>query len=293
MDAPAKSVAVFYPDIGEPYRRVFLAVIQGIEEQLGGKVFALPTTGQLPSLELEKELLRRDIKALIALGRNGLRQAAAQDKVRPVLGGGVVSLTEDSWRVWPLQSLAPDPAAIFGRLKSLLPQTRRVITIFESKQSDWLVRSAKDGARSFGMELVAVPATDLKSAALAYRDWLSKMDSQRDALWLLQDTVTVDESIILPMVLEECWAKRIVLFSSNLGHVRKGALFALYPDNLMMGRSLGRQLQELMANGVQSATPGLRGLKDLNWALNIRTAGHIGMRADVQRLGADLIFPEP
>lgn len=291
-ELPASEIAVLYPEMGQPYLGVFLSIVSGIESQLGGKVFAMPVTGGSSSSDLDRELSRRETKVLIALGRNGLRMASQLDKSRPVLGGGVISVAEEQSRVWPIQSLTPDPAMLLARLRSLLPLTRRVVVVYEPKQSEWLIRLAKEAAKSMGMEIMSAVATDLKAAALAYREFFPKMDPLRDALWLLQDAGTVDDAVILPMVLEECWSRRLPLLSNNPGHVRKGALFALYADNHAMGRGLGKQALELAKGGGQALAPGLRTLKELNWAINTRTAGHVGVRGDVLRLGADLMFPE-
>ena len=51
----------------------------------------------------------------------------------------------------------------------------------------------------------------------------------------------------VPMALEAAWKRRLVVFSSNPLHVKRGTLFALYPDHELMGSALAdlaiRQIQ--------------------------------------------------
>ena len=74
---PAAALGVLYPDIGEPYRSIFTKIIEGIEQQAKGRVasFAVGTATIGP--ELATELRRRELRVVIALGRNGLKAAVA------------------------------------------------------------------------------------------------------------------------------------------------------------------------------------------------------------------------
>lgn len=186
-----------------------------------------------------------------------------------------------------VQSLAPDPALLFARLKSFMPGAKRVIVVYDPKQNEWLIRLAKDAAKAQGLELVALDADDLKTAVRRYQDVMGSMNGRRDVLWLPQDSTTVEESAVL----REAWNQSFVVFSSNVVHVRRGALFSLYPDNTEMGRFLaGAALASLQGNGAPQR--GIQTLKQVLTAVNTRTAEHLGidLRASQQRI--HLIFPE-
>lgn len=284
-------IAVLYPDIGEPYRSVFSKIIEGIEENTQAKVTSYAVGNNFNAEALSGELKRLDIRVVIALGRNGLRAANTLDKEIGVITGGVVSVPDADVRDGAILSLAPDPALLFARLKTLSPKTQRVFVVFEPRQNGWLIKLAKDAARNQGIELVAQEAGDLKSALGIYQSFFATADPRRDALWLPQDSSTVDESLVLPLVLQESWARNIPVFSSNVSHVRRGALFALYPNNKELGRNLANS-----ALGLAGGNPAVRGvlpLRDVLAAFNTRTASHLGLTlSSSQQRSFDLLFPE-
>lgn len=284
-------IAVLYPDIGEPYRSVFSKIIEGIEENTQAKVTSYAIGNNFNAQAISGELKRQDIRVVIALGRNGLKAANALDKEIGIIAGGVISAPEADVRGGAILSLAPDPALLFARLKALSPKTQRVFVVFEPRQNAWLIKLAKEAARAQGIELVSQEAGDLKSALGIYQNIFATADPRRDALWLPQDSATVDESLVLPLVLQESWSRGVPVFSSNVSHVKRGALFALYPNNMELGRNLA-----VSAIGIASGNPPVRGvlpLRDVLTAFNTRTASHLGLTPPtVLQQGFDLLFPE-
>jgi putative ABC transport system substrate-binding protein len=75
-------------------------------------------------------------------------------------------------------------------------------------------------------------------------------------------------------------------------HVRKGVLFALYPNNVELGRNLANLAVSILSG--EAPRRGITPLREVHTALNMRTAGHIGLNIvpRVQR-GFDFIYPEP
>ena len=289
--AARANLAVIYPDIGEPYRSVFGAIIDGVEERAQGKVHGIriPLGGSPPGLS--DELRRRDVKVVIALGRSGLKAAANLDKQFTVVAGGVLSVPEsEAEGVW-VQSLAPEPALLFAKLKAFAPFVRRVVVVHDPRQNDWLIQLAREAAKAQSLELLVLEADDLKSAVRRYQEQLGSLHPKRDALWLLQDSTTVEESNVLPLVLRESWRQSLVVFSSNAMHVRRGALFALYPDNIEIGRFLADAALATLQSGAQSSR-GIQALKQVLTVVNTRTAAHLGLdlRASQQRI--HLVYPE-
>jgi putative tryptophan/tyrosine transport system substrate-binding protein len=287
---PARSIAVLYPDIGEPFRSIFAKMIEGIEEQARGRVTSFAVGSSANAQELSQELRRQEIRVVIALGRNGMRAAAALDRDIGIVAGGVLSVPESDARGLTVHSLAPDPALLFGQLKSLVPGARRVVVVHDPRQNAWLVRRAREAAKAHGLEVVAHEAEDLKTAIRFYQEAFAAADPRRDVLWLPQDTTTVDESTVLPLVLQEAWNRNVAVFSSSVAHAKRGALFSLYPNNVELGRSLAGSALGLMsgAGGVRGVLP----LKEVLVAVNVRTANHLGIQLG-GRQRFDLVFPEP
>ncbi|MBH2016338.1 MAG: hypothetical protein I8H88_07630 [Burkholderiales bacterium] len=285
------NLAVIYPDIGEPYRSVFGAIIEGVEDRARGKVsgISIPMAGNRPGIS--EELRKRDVKAVIALGRSGLKAAANLDKQFTVVAGGVLSVPESEAQSMLVQSLAPEPALLFAKLKAFAPFVKRVVVVHDPRQNDWLIRLAREAARAQSLELVALEAEDLKSAVRRYQEQLGSLHPKRDALWLPQDTTTVEDSTVLPLVLRESWGQNLVVFSSNAMHVRRGVLFSLYPDNVEIGRFLaGAALAPLQPGG--QAPRGIQALKQVLTAVNTRTAEHLGLDLGASQQRIHLVFPE-
>ncbi len=290
-DEATRAIAVIYPDIGEPYRTVFTTILEGIESRAHARVPSYAVGASSSSQELAAELRRRDIKAVVALGRNGMKLASGLDRQLDVVAGGVLSVPESDAQGMAVHTLAPDPALLFTRLKTLVPTARRVIVVYDPRQNAWLIKLAQEAARTLGMELVALEAGDLKTAIRLYQDILSAADPRRDVLWLPQDSTTVEDSAVLPLVLKQAWDQNLVLFSSSVAHVKRGALFSLYPDNLELGRTLAQWALSPPVGG--GAAKGVQPLKDVLMAVNTRTANHLGINLRASSLRFNLVFPEP
>ena len=282
-------IAVIYPDIGEPYRSVFNQIIEGIQDKAKGRVANFPVGSNVDVRELQDSLRRQDARVVIALGRQGMKVAHSLEGDIGVVVGGVLSASEEEIRSSQVNSLSPDPALLFSRLKNMMPKARRILTVYDPRQNEWLMRLAKEAAREQGMELVTYPAQDLRAAMHAYQQVLLEMDASRDALWLPQDATTVEDSVVMPLLLKESWERNLAVFSSSFGHVRRGVLFSLYPDNVDLGRSLAGSALNMLASGDNAA--GLTPLREVLMAVNLRTARHLGV--NTSRLqGFDMAFPE-
>ncbi|HZX29426.1 MAG TPA: ABC transporter substrate binding protein, partial [Telluria sp.] len=207
-----------------------------------------------------------------------------------VLAGGALLLS-DADNINGI-SLTPDPALLFARLRSLLPEARRVLVVFDPRKSEWLIRIARDAARGQGLELVATEARDLSQAARVYTNLFASAEPHRDAVWLPHDNTTVEEGTLLPLILKQSWDSGVPVFSSNMLHVKKGALFAMTPNNVELGRTLASSALGLMAG--EPRKRGVQPLRELHAAINLRTASHMGLSIGQQQQRTfDYIFPEP
>lgn len=270
------TVAVLYPDLGDPYRKVFLEIIRGIETELQRPVKAYLLDDEPTPQSLAIQLKQDGVDVAIALGRAGYAAAKTLSGSLPVVIGAVLVAPGQAEQGLSGISLIPDPAILFTRLRELVPNAREVTVIYDPASKGEEIARARDAAKLHGLNFNALPATDLRLAAAIYHKLLLDLKDGSVAIWLPQDNATMDDQALLPLVLREAWNKSFVVFSSNLDHVRKGALFSLYPDNAGMGRSLGA-----MARGRVRPQPSRGGaiepLRDVQIAVNLRTADHLGL----------------
>lgn len=292
--AEEPSVAVLYPEVRDPYRGVFLEIVRGIETELKQPVRQyLLKSGEDTSPSLIERLKADGIDVVVSLGQAGLSAAKPISAAFPVVIGAVfVSPGQETQGISGI-SLTPDPEVLFGRLKVLVPDAKEVTVIYDPRQKAWEIARAQSAAQARGLTLKALPADDLHLSAQLFRDTLLEIRDDSIAIWLPQNNAAMDEATILPVVLKEAWDKQFVVFSSNLDHVRKGALFSLYPDNFRMGRSLAAMARGRAQTGVpQDAS--IEPLRDLLIAVNLRTAEHLGLSlANPAKVKFDLTFPQP
>lgn len=287
--AETQHIAVFYPDIKAPYRDVFLDIIEGIEEVAKDSIKLYDIGEKFDEKALRQSLERERIDVIIALGRRGLNAARGLSGEFDVIAGAVFLNPDEMSDLSGGISLNPDPEKLFKRLKELAPRVKHVSVVYNPQHSAWLIKRADRAAAEHGLSLNAVPAANLKKAASTYRDLIRSADNSQ-AIWLLQDSSIIDHRVLLAMILEKAWDKQFVVFSGNPGHVRKGALFSLYPNNLGMGRSLGSiAINRRQAGKIKDETLPVR---DLLIAVNSRTAKRLDLRLrNAAMREFDLVFP--
>jgi len=283
-------IAVFYPDIGEPYRAIFTEIISGIEAKVNAPVTSYPVSAGTDISALKNSLNNQNTKVIIALGRQGMNTAELFDNHVKIVVGGVLSVPENGTDDQPVISLTPDPELLFARMKALMPSMKRVFVVYDPAYNSWLMTLAESSAQAQGLELVAYKAQNLRKAVGFYQQIFSHADSRSDALWLPQDPTTVEDSSILPLVLQDSWNNDLAVFSSNFGYVQRGVLFSLYPDNTGLGKRLAGLAQKILITG-DYGVHGLMPLRDVRGAVNTRTAKHLAI--DTSRLTSfDKIIPE-
>jgi putative ABC transport system substrate-binding protein len=289
--AASPTVAVFYPEIREPFKAIFKDIIRGIESGFVGEVKQYELKKDYDSTYLKNWIQEEGIDLVIALGRRAQNATEKVAKDIPIVIGGVRTAPESNQDNLVGITLAPDPEILFGQLKKMAPDVTNITVVYSARRNGWLIEYARSAASAQGLELTALAAVDLHEAAALYRNILKLQSGATNAIWLLQDPATVDERAILPHVLEEAWNKRLVLVSNNPAHVARGVLFALYPDNVSMGATLGALALQTLENGNKGRL-GMRPLQDVSIAVNVRTAEHLGLKlTKKQQSEFDLLFP--
>jgi putative tryptophan/tyrosine transport system substrate-binding protein len=172
-------------------------------------------------------------------------------------------------------SLVVDPALMFAELKKLVPTLKRVFVAYEPEHDGWFIERAKTEARAFGLELQAEKAADLIQGGEQYGHFVQTAMPETDAIWLTLNNTIIDDSSVVPYVIEKGWFRRITIFSNKLAHAEWGVLFATYPDTTRLGRRLGDRALELAEHPERRL--GIETLQDIKIAVNGRIARHLGV----------------
>ncbi len=281
----ATQLAVLYPEVREPYRSVFQTILRGIDSENPSTIRHYPLPKDFQADQVKQWVSRERPASVIALGSRGFRAAQQLDSNIPIVAGSVLMPPGSL----PGISLAASPKRLFNELKNLVPDARRIFVVYSPAMNGWLIKDARRAAAARGLELQAYPAEDLREAVTLYRDLIKKTVRGHDAIWLPLDHITSDDRVVLPMLLEAAWTRKFVLFSSKPGHAQKGALFSFSPDNFALGKRLA-QMATAAANSRQSAA--LVPMQDLQMAVNLRTAAHLGLNFSAEQQEAiKLKFP--
>lgn len=281
-ETSAKAV-VIYPSLRPPYARVFDDILEGITQSFEGELTLVAVSDNLSRLPMAEE---QQPDVVIALGNNGYEVARGSlaQGVPLVLAG--VSSTEAASH--PGVSVLPDPRVVFVNLQMLAPAVNHLHILIREEEQELYSRWIEEAAGQEQIRVTLHRCVNFHSCAEAVR-YITTLDLGRsDGLWLA-DPGAVDNAI-LGIILENAWNRRFAVISSNPSHVRRGVLFALYPNNLRMGETLGNIANRVVAG--EQGSEGIEPLRDVHLAVNLRTGSRIGLVFDRDVRGRiDLAFP--
>ena len=276
----ADELLVLYPNVRAPFSKVFDDIAMGAKENFEGKS---TLKGVSKGDTADKILRKKEPDVVIALGSRSLKSLENVQHQVPVVLGAVSNQQHD----FPGISMVPDPKVILDKLLLISPTVGRIHVVKKNNGSSLQLEGAADFLSAESKELIIHETTDLREAASIYAELIDRAN-EGDAIWILQDGSYVNNAI-LSLLLDAAWNKNLVVFSSNPLHVKRGALFAVYPDNKKMGGSLGQLANQVLVESVQ---PGMRPLQDVLLAVNERTGNHLGITLTKEvKENIDLLLP--
>jgi hypothetical protein len=271
-------VLVLFPDRPDPERALFRSLIDNFSTALGTHGLtpvehALSTS--TPVDEIASLIADQRPLAIVALGSVAIGLAQQARSNIPILVGAVEVPVPTSGLAGI--SLIVDPHRVFSTLTDIAPTIKAVSLVLQVERYGWLRPHIEQAARDQSLQLSVFPAQTIGEAAAQYLTVLRGSNPKLDSLWLLNqpEFLTPDT---LPRLIEEAWARGIVVFSSVLEHVNEGALFAHY----LSPAGTGRRLSQLLLNATQHPGPII--LDDVPArAVNLRTARHLAGVVDLRK----------
>ena len=270
-NALSSGLLIIYPSVKAPYNKIYKDIIKGIEKNYGGLTKKLKIQSDDSGLVLTKKIDQYQPDVLVALGRHSLKKVRDLKSPIPLVAGAITKTD----RAVPGVSMTPDPEILLSHLLTIAPFVSRVYVVADTDKNDQIER-ASIYLKQKGITLQTEKATSIQPAADKYLKIINSA-SASDAIWLMRGTSLNDPSILM-LVLEAAWKKNIVVFSSNPAHVKRGALFSVYPDNEKMGSTLAKIAQQQNLPDSQTArNTGLLPLRNLHLVVNKRTSKHLGI----------------
>lgn len=290
FSAESDDIAIFYPDVAEPYKSIYQEIISGAEnakisDDQNSQLIVFTLEKDFDASRITHQLNNKGIKKVIVLGRVGLKLARALKDDFIVISGALPITPNTISGI----SLITDPEYLFKYLTLVAPKVDTIHVAY-SKANDWLVNLAKSAAMAQGFKLDMRKVDSTKQAIEYYQQLFTRGLSEKDAIWLPIDRVSSQDKVTLPFILEKAWAEDIVVFSSKPSHAKRGALFSTYPDNYGLGQQLYKMIHE--HDGDIEAKP-FSALISTLLAVNLRTAAHLGFKySKEQQKNFQLTFPE-
>jgi putative ABC transport system substrate-binding protein len=282
--ADAKT-GLLYPDLREPYRSIFTNIIEGVEDTSREDVLTLEIKKDDTAEKVREWIRENNLDAVIALGSRSNKLLTQVDVRKKIVGAITKPNKKNGYEAGIL--LSPDPKLMVNELNRLVPSVKHIYMVYSEGSSSWYLDVVKHYTKNSEIELHAFKSDSIKQSLLFYSKILQKADN-RSAIWLLQDRLSSDSRLIMPMLLEKAWDKKIPVISNKAGHVERGVLLALFPDHFELGVSLARLLTE----GREEKNKYLP-YTSAYIAANKRTADHLGLDWSRKLMRSfKLVFPE-
>lgn len=274
-------LAVVFPQVRQPFQKVYQTIAKGAAEGFAGPTSEIILDADKPATDLESRIADHMV---VALGGRGITELQPMTLAHPLVVGAVSRRIPHVYGM----SMVPEESLIVTKLHVLAPEVRRVFVIVRSHDNIIDLKSAQLAFNQLGIQLHIHEAEDLRAAAGIYRKVIRSLGSG-DAVWIPSGDRFVGNAL-LSILLQASWKSEFVVFSSNPTHVKRGALFSVYPDNFQMGVRLG-ELARKIAEGEQQQA-GMEPLQSVFVTLNERTSNHLGiLLTDDMKEHIDLVLP--
>ena len=282
ISASTTELIVIYPQVREPFARVFEEIVRGAEDGYQHSVQRVPLAENQSPVDFVHVVDRQS--PVLVLGNRLARQGSENNKEHNVIVGAVNTGFTNVFGI----TLTPNFDLLTSKLSLLVPAIKQVHVIAGANSGLTDFKLAKEAFLSRGITLLVHEADNLRMAAGTYRKLMHDFDED-DAIWILPSGSFVNNPM-LSILLQESWKKRFVVFSSNPVHVKRGALFSVYPNNYKMGLSLGRLAQDIV-QGVATEQQ-MQSLDDIFVTVNERTSNHLGVNlTEDVRAQIDVVLP--
>jgi len=281
-----EEIGVVYPIVREPFSNIYKDFISGIKAGYPGTVIEYPLNGT-DNVNFTKIISdQNSTKAIIVLGNKSLNTVSSLALNKPLFAA--VTRLDSNQKIEGGILLKPGAKVYLSRLMEIAPQVAFVHVVYNPNNHQDLIDDAETYLKKNNIVLNAVPAIDIREAALGFRQ-VAKNSKNGDAVWLISDSGLIDGSLI-SLILDTAWDKNLVVFSSNPVFVKRGALFAIYPDNVLIGARLGSMAHDFLSG---KSIDNIQSLRDVKVAFNERTGNHIGIKLSLKaRENIELFLPE-
>jgi len=277
------NTAVLYPEAAHPYSQIFDTIIAGIDSEKRLQLKSYEVKDKTRSDDIKNWLEKNQTDILLVLGQKSFDVISDMALSIPSIVSAIIRPVKPHRCI--CLSIAPEE--LIRHLIEVKPDVKRIYFVYSEKNNGWLLADANAAAKKAGIQFIAKSADNVQEAALHYKSILKSKLGPTDAIWLPLDNILPGD-VILPDILKSAWDNKYVIFSTSPFYVKRGGLFALFPDHY----KLGQQIAELAVQADHTDTQKYSYARNFKSTINIRTARHIGMRINNKAMKKyDIIYP--
>ncbi len=236
-----------------------------------------------------------DMRGDLAKGREHLQQIETKDKPALIFAVGIFALqavAKDPPKTPVVFSMVQNPPSVLkdntnitgasmnvpveeslAVLKRLNPSLKRVGTVYNEKNTGFLIDEARAAAKKLDLELVA---KNVESDRDAIRGIEELAKEKVEAYWGVPDRVTLGPAFVEQLLLFS-FRQRVPLMGVSRRHADMGALLSLAPES---SEDIGRQAGELAAalvSGKTAADLPFTRVRKMEMIVNLKTARKLGI----------------
>ncbi|MBI3812669.1 MAG: ABC transporter substrate-binding protein [Nitrospirae bacterium] len=238
-------------------------------------------------LRIVQQIKRLKPAAVLAVGSKAAVLAKENLSETPLVYCAVIDPGKYGLRTGNITGIALE-IPIEAQLKTfiaMVPGLKRIGVMYDPSKTSGLIRVAEEAAGRLGLELVKGEVKTVKEIPVTIRGLLPKIQG----LWMIPDStvITTDSfQIILLTTLE----KNIPFMAFSSSFVKAGALLALSPDYLAIGRQSSLLVDQVIRKGIADRG-GVIYPETTRLTINIKTARILGLEIPKEILKmADEVF---
>lgn len=212
---------------------------------------------------------------IYAIGTEAVKSASEKVTNKPIVFSMVLNPAKNKIMKNNVTGVALDVPVkqSLETIKEIIPNAKNVGIIYDPAYSQSIADEAKNTAGNFGLSVVVTSVSSSPDVAKAIKDMVGKIQ----VFWLILDP-TVATKDTIPFIMNQCQQGSVAVFGFASFLVKLGAIASPVLDYEDIGRQSGSLAAEILGKGGAGELPPLTYPRNLNLAINTKTAGALGIK---------------
>ncbi len=212
---------------------------------------------------------------IYAIGTEAVKAASEKVSNKPIVFSMVLNPVKNKIMKSNVTGVALDVPVkqSLETIKEIVPNAKTVGIIYDPNYSQSIADEAKNVAGNYGLSIITTSVASSPDVAKAIKDMIGKIS----VFWLILDP-TVATKDTIPFIMNQCQQGSVAVFGFASFLVKVGAIASPVLDFEDIGRQSGTMAADILAKGGAGELPPLAYPRNLNLAINTKTAGALGLK---------------